>query len=588
VYFVSRALPAGSGAVPNGRSQNVFVSTRGDDGWSTVDLTPFSEVGNEWLVSGAHLTARALVYTAVSLSPADQDNPTNNEGNTTGVGFDLYLTEGNERPTLVSQGAQPRTLLADEGEIKPPFVFNRELTAVGFVSTAPLELAANQPDASAGSENCYTWADVGQRLAYITNPATASTDSETCNLLGLAPDGRAVFEDRGAGEDAGRVFLSGAPGFSFPSGSNGNAPVQLSGQTPGAATFDGLSPNGTTAYITTSDHLVGSNTNPGRDIFAVAVSSAPSGLASAPPESSVRCVSCGDDTGNVVFDGQSADGSHVFFSSEEGLWSWDSATGEQTQLTTATDVRQLVFSSNGLYCAGLTSQLAGNPNGTEDIFRFSADSPPALITSGDTNDTYALTEAASGSASVSGGISDSGERVAYERQPASGGRTVVDEWTKGHTSQISPVGSAESSIVIGTAGPELEDVLLLAHDALVAQDENAGTQDIYDARADGGFPPPGATNTVGRTPNPVAPAISGYQSNLTPPGTELARLGANTARAIAQAKLTTPTQKLFKALKHCETNRSKRKRTRCEEQARRRYGPAPKVKKSLSRKGAYR
>jgi hypothetical protein len=579
VFFASQAEPSETGAVSDGRAADVFVSKRTSTGWTTRDLTPFaasdpsSFVAGSLLIDGSADGSSALIDTATTLVPQDQDNPTGLvTSGLEGGPMDLYLVHEGQAPRLVSEGSLPRTLPPNPGEgLRSPFVFNATLSAVGFRSNVPLD-----PAASATSSDCYKWADVGQ-LAALTNPDNGAPAN--CSLLGMTPDGRPVIEDTSGDSLDGRLFVAGRE---FPGDNAGGSSVPISGPTPHAATFDGLAPDGESVYVTTNDKLLPeAEADTGEDIFSVAVP-----RFSVPFEGTARnviCVSCGHNGGGATFVGQSADGSHVFFSTPEGQWSWDARSGQASELTTATDVSQIVSSANGQYLVGLTKQLANNPNGTSDIYEFAANQPPRLISSGASADGYTLSAGFGGNSSLPslGGVSNDGTRVVYDDGPASGAPGVIDEWTAGQTHQISPVGSAHAYFVIGTTGSELEDVFVLADDPLVAQDLNAGTTDIYDARVDGGFPAQTAPASGSNTTNPAAPSIPAYTGNLMPPSVQLAPLLADTAHPASAStpRALTRAQKLARALKACK-KQPKRKRVACLAQAGKRYGAKARAKKT--------
>jgi hypothetical protein len=581
VFFVSQALPPETGAVPNGRAAGVFVSGRGSTGWSTRDLTPFaasdpSSIGGSLLIAGSADGSSALIDTAATLVAEDQDNPTNlaSSAGGEGVAFDLYLVREGQGAKLVSKGTLPRTPppAASQG-IRPPFVFSATLSAVGFVSNAPLD-----PAASATAADCYKWADVGQ-LAALTNRDNGA--SANCRLLGMTPDGRPVMEDTSGDSYAGLLFVLGRE---FPGATSGASSVQISGPTPNAATFDALSPGGETAYVTTTDKLIPeAEVDTRADLYGVAVPRFSKPFEGPPSASSVTCVSCGHNGAGATFVGQSAAGTHVYFSTSEGLWSWDARSHVASELTTATDVSQVVSSENGQYIIGLTAQLANNPNGTGDVYEFAASQSPLLITSGASADTYLLDGIFGGNSSfpTTGGVSNDGARIVYDRHPASGAPGVIDEWIAGRTKQISPADSTHPYFVLGTAGEGLQDIFFMANDPLVPQDLNAGTTDIYNARVNGGFPAPSEPANNSQTPNPVGPTTPPYTGSLEPSGLQIAPLPPDTSRPASVTKPLTRAQKLARALKACKKDKSKSKRRKCEKEARRKYAPRAKVTKLL-------
>jgi hypothetical protein len=612
LYWVSRATPAGTGAVPNGRSLDVFVSRRAAGGWTTRDLTPFSMVGEMELIAGAPEGSAALILTQTSLVPEDQDNPLNGQGELPSA-YDIYRVSEDEAPMLVSHGTAPRTVPphpTGEGldfEVLRPFAFNAPLTAVAFGSNAVLtgyELTSAQ-EASPGFADCYAWADVGVRLAALTNPDLGSTEKRNCELLGMTPDGRPIFKDLSGDSYHGLIFVGN--GFST---APKVQPVQLSAPTSTPTMFDALSPDGSLAYVTTAYPLGTEERGGEPDVYAVTVPAFPRNTLNTPgqtgSENTVVCLSCQlGGGGAATFMGQSADGSHVFFNVAEGtgesaghpykgLWSWDRNSRTAARLTEATDVEQLVFSENGQYAVGLTKQLANNPNGTADVYEFVAGQAPKLITSGVSADTYRLKQFISSfSPPTEAGVSNDGQRVVYDDQPPGGGSLeTLQEWNGGPVPvQLSPLGATSSYYTLGTAGPELEDIFFAAHEPLVGADRNGGTQDVYDARVQGGFspctagnpnPPPGSSSCspATSTPNPQAPSPSPYTAGPGLAAFSLAPLPPDTSHPASAAKPLTRAQKLAKALKACKKDKGKAKRTKCEKEARKKYAPKSKAKKT--------
>lgn len=594
VFFVSRASLPETGMVPDGRSLDVFVSRRGPSGWSTRDLTPFGTPGDNELIAGAADGSAALISAYVSLSPEDIDNPVAALPPAFGYGMalDLYRVDEAQSPVFVSHGTLPRMVPSakyfEEPGIEAPYVFNSSLTAVGFTSTAPLSPEGVSPNAT----DCYSWSEAGARVAVPTNNDDGAYAN--CALLGMTPNGLAIFEDKSGDSYSGGIFVDsvgiGSRGSSFP---GGTAPaVQLSGSNPYATTFDDIAPTGSLAYVTTTEAFAPSlDTNASNDLYAVDIPLFPKATTS-PTENDVTCISCVETVagGSATFVAQSPDGSHVFFSisagagaAEQGLWSWNWGTDTATRITEATDVSQLVSSRNGEYAVGLTGQLAGNPNGTRDVYEFSAGQAPKLITSGALSDAYTLTASnlvVEGQLDLTtlGGVSNDGQQVIYDDRPGNGGPEVVDEWSSGQTTQISPLGATHQYLVLGTAGDELEDVFFLAHQPLVAQDDNAGTTDIYDARLLGGFSAPSESADEAKTPNPRPPAPPAYTGDLTPSYQQPAELPTDTSHSSAVARSLTRAQRLAKALKACK-KQSKRKRVACEVQAKKKYGAKVKAKK---------
>ncbi len=132
------------------------------------------------------------------------------------------------------------------------------------------------------------------------------------------------------------------------------------------------------------------------------------------------------------------------------------------------------------------------------------------------------------------------------------------------------------------------DVFFQSLQSLVASDSNTG-EDTYDARMDGGFPEPAP---------PVGcegEGCQGARSSLPlfgSPGSVGAKAGGNLppaplppVKAKAKVKPLTRAQKLHKALKKCDRDRSRKKRASCTKAAHRKYAPKKRATKAGARRG---
>jgi len=539
VFFASAAQPADIGAPETGHYENVFHSRRTAAGWSTREITAFgSEAGASSLIAASRDGSAALISTSVSMSPEDLDNP---QRNVTG-GLDLYVLRERVTPEFVTHGEVPfvvtpnTTLQASIATASPPYFWNSSLSAVGFVANAPLSL---EDEESGAEHSCYIWQDVGTRLAHLTNREGSGTPPlHNCGYLAVTAAGQPIVEITSGEAGTGDLFATGD--------GNPASYTQLSGPD---ATFDALS-NGETAFLTTKEHLSpGAPSEAGANVYAVdlALTTPDSGAPPHPP--AVTCVTCEargkglPNSGSASWVGQSADGSHVFFTTSEGLWSWSAQAGEATLLTSESSVSQLAFSENGQHAVG----LAGSP---QDLYEFTAGQEPKLLAPGSSNLGYA-----------GGSVSNSGARVIYDRRYTGGNQAeaVIDEWVTGATTQISPAGAPGPYEVLGTAGAELENVFFAATDALSPDDLNAGNTDIYDARIYGGFPAPTEPTSDTTTPNPVAPGLTAYTGGLTPPSVQPALLSPDTSRApAAKAKAKSCKRGFVKVRGKCVKRRAKK------------------------------
>ncbi len=212
----------------------------------------------------------------------------------------------------------------------------------------------------------------------------------------------------------------------------------------------------------------------------------------------------------------------------KGLWSWERSSKTAARLTAATDVAQLVVSQNGQYAAGLTERLAARPQRHgPTCTSWRPASPRGLLTLRDPGRHLPVapekSRAPKDTLCSAGGVSNDGQRVVYDDQPP--GATspeTVQEWTSGETVQLSPLGATGTPTTCSAPpAPKLEDVFFAAHEPLVRGRSQRGTQDIYDARAQGDFPPCTAATRIRRqapraalpptsTPNPQPPSPSPY------------------------------------------------------------------------------
>ena len=123
-----------------------------------------------------------------------------------------------------------------------------------------------------------------------------------------------------------------------------------------------------------------------------------------------------------------------------------------------------------------------------------------------------------------------------------------------------------------------DDVFFLTSDQLVPQDTDSAV-DVYDARIDGGFPGPpprpveceGDACQGGPGAAPAAIDTAPASATFTGPGnlTSFPTTKPTPAKTVAQTRA----QKLVKALQACRKDKRHKRRSVCEGQARKRYGP---------------
>ncbi len=181
-------------------------------------------------------------------------------------------------------------------------------------------------------------------------------------------------------------------------------------------------------------------------------------------------------------------------------------------------------------------------------------------------------------------LSDDGRVFFSTAEPlvegAKDGVSNVYEYDAGVLHLISTGTSGEPSYFY-EATPDGSDVFFITSQVLPSG-EPAGEYRVYDAREDGGFPAPSAHEACSGEEacrGPVAP-LSGFVAPATAGALGSGNLALPPAKQeVKGVKVTvkplTRAQKLIKALKACRKQHphSKHKRTVCEAQARRSYGP---------------
>jgi hypothetical protein len=140
-------------------------------------------------------------------------------------------------------------------------------------------------------------------------------------------------------------------------------------------------------------------------------------------------------------------------------------------------------------------------------------------------------------------------------------------------------GTSESPSYFYEASSDGDDVYLITAQALTPE-SNSVELGIFDAKVDGGFPPPPLTNAEScegescSGPQSIAPRLPAISSTST---SGSGNLEPAVSKPPAVRSLTSA-QKLAKALKSCRAKRNKHQRDVCEAQAHKRYGPRQKKK----------
>ena len=266
------------------------------------------------------------------------------------------------------------------------------------------------------------------------------------------------------------------------------------------------------------------------------------------------------------------------------------------------DGSAFVFRTNSSLPGGFN-----NSGGSMQVYRFESATehldcvscPPAGITpSGDARVSY--NNAGTGiTGSENGGNGDPMSTLDTRALSADGSRVFFDtpaplvpqdsneqrdvyEWENGKVFLVSSGKSNEESIFLD-ASANGNDVFFKTSLGLVPGDRDTG-YDVYDARVPrpGDNPPPSAVPCQGDVCQgpPSVPFLLG-----APPSATFSGIGNITSSEVQRAGATplTRAQALAKALKACRAKRPKRKRHRCEAQAKRAYAPPAMAKKTERR-----
>jgi hypothetical protein len=153
----------------------------------------------------------------------------------------------------------------------------------------------------------------------------------------------------------------------------------------------------------------------------------------------------------------------------------------------------------------------------------------------------------------------------------------VYEWENGIPHLISAGTSEAGSSVFADASTNGNDIFFTTGQSLVPRDEDE-ISDVYDARENGGFPPPPKPPCANAEPCPGAitpPPGFAVPPTFSTPGTSYV---APAAPAKPRPPAPTAAQRLARALRSCKKDRARATRARCEKSVHRKYGRKTKVK----------
>lgn len=343
------------------------------------------------------------------------------------------------------------------------------------------------------------------------------------------------------------------------------------------------------------------------------------------PNAETKTPTAGDDN-LYVYDTATQQMTFIATLSAEDESVWRAVDNRPVQATPA-DGRFLLFASMANLtgdASHATRQLYRYDASDGELIRVSIAQPATLHEDGATGTMFTATQPYNGNDRLAPrglSISADGSYVFFESEagltpaaqdeevivPAFGSKAKnVYEWeadgagacqeARGCLSLLSPhdTGSEEGASLVRLIGTDTSgaDVFFTTSVSLSPSDTDT-SQDIYDARIDGGFPAPahpavceagdtcqGAVSEPPSKPTAGSLTFSGA-GNLAgaltspPPSPVPAPLKR---RTVAQVRA----EKLAKALRACRAEHSRHKRSVCESEARKRYGPVSKAKKSAA------
>lgn len=522
-----------------------YVATRGADRWSLRSLMPPQDPslgaasgGGRAYDFSSDLSTVLLTAFDPPLVPGAPENVANLYlRDIAGDSYQLLTPSVNPLPVdLFGQRAPtPADSTPDFGHVIFESLDNLTADASGFNyklyewDHGTLRLAGILPDSACGSPPCPAESSVAGMGASYSH-YTRDTISE---------DGsRIFFTDKGTGRLYARVDGSSTVWLSE---SEATAPSP----TPLGATFQAASQDGSRVFLTTEEALVDADQDSWGDLYMYDFD--------APPGERLTLVSVDSEPGDAESSvqgvlGASDDGSYVYFAGTSALVPGQPAVGESTEtniyLWHDGDVRHVATvkdyeadwedetSASSYVLRSKRSRVtpdgrhllytAQDPQGSEfaQLFLYDAGTggrPTCISCRPDGEPAESDAKLAHNpslhipTAYLPRVMKDDGSRVFFDTADPlvvgdSNGKRDVYKWEDGRLALISS-GQGGSDSYLMEATPSGNDVYFVTGDQLVPGDRD-GNRDLYDARVDGGFPPPppgGASCEGDACQSPVAP-----------------------------------------------------------------------------------
>jgi hypothetical protein len=616
---VVQAAPSGEGVtfyslvpfpgVPGSSGPVIYLSTRGDESWSTQGLLPPSEpnraapvVGESEDLTDTIVEAKEELPLAPGATPGQsnyyvRDNATG-EYHFLAPGADFLApgagilsfadaTRGGSRIVFEDTGQEVIPGIRDE--TGAPYLYEWDngqvrLIAPAAVAGAGIVSYSQNTISEDGSRVVFT--DLATGRIYVREPEaekTITVSAGSATWRAATPDGRYVFYTEGP---AGEEEL-----YRFDLDSTTPAPEPITG--PGAKVLGtlGVSNEGSYAYfaaegvLTTSENTNKETAEPGAaNLYEWHQGSlAPTFIARLKTE--VRAGEKGDESdwrdtapnepGQPSEGGKTSrvdpGGTTVLFSSNRQLTGYDNSGNYELYLFDAWDANITCVSCN----------------------------PPGVPTTSGVKLSHhapVIEEAGTG-LFLTRNLSEDGNRVFFETAEAlvpqdTNGVRDVYEWeregegtcesasegfskSRGGCVYLISTGQSSSPSAFGDASADGGDVFFFTRQSLVGQDQD-NNLDVYDAREGGGI---AAQNPAAPAPCSaeacrgalVSPPVFGAPSSATLSGAGNLTPPVATPPAKPKAKPLTAAQKRAKALKMCRRKRTKKLRHECEKKAWKRY-----------------
>jgi len=282
---------------------------------------------------------------------------------------------------------------------------------------------------------------------------------------------------------AGTTALVSAGGSPCPPGcGNGEFP----------ATLRGIATDGSKAFFATSEQLVNVDTDTALDIYQRDLPGGPTTLVS---QGSASCApGCGNSSAPAVFSGASADGSRVFFETNEGLTTTDTdgandvyqrSAGLTTQVSDGTQAEPsnlVATSEDGSKAFLVTAEplVGGDVNAANDVY-VSQGGVPSLVTSGECCGSNFGTATGDGTKVVFTtteqlAVADTDASADVYEQEVGGGAPILI--SDGAASCVPGCGNGSAAAFFNSASADASKVFFTTTEQLAAQDTDAKA-DIY-------------------------------------------------------------------------------------------------------------